>query len=155
MDVLESVLYRLREHDDRAVTVRLRAVRHDLNLLDSAVVDQRAHRGAAAHLVVEALAVLASAGGLASDVAAAAAERLGEPGAAGHGRIYPGMVHDTTDQPDPRVGIACPVPGPHVPGSAAACPGADGRAAGAPDRYPDGPAGDRVAFLDLEHADDD
>jgi hypothetical protein len=165
MDVLESALYQLREHDDRAVTVRLRAVRHDLNLLDSAVVDQRAHRSAAARLVVDALAVLADCGGLASDVAArmeqlryTRMEQLGYSGSADPSgqRIYPAAVHDTTDQPDPHLG---PVRRARVDGADycsvhdldGPCP----HDHATPGRYPAGPEGDALAFADLDRTDDD
>lgn len=132
MDVLERTLEQLREHDDRSRPVRLRALRNAVNLLDAAIVDQGDQRRAAAHVVVDALALLAGCGGLASDVAA----RMdllgydGSPAPSGR-RIYPALVHDTTDQPDPHLGPAAPA------------------------RYPPGPHGDALALADLDDTDDD
>lgn len=131
MDGLEHTLDQLRAHDPRTLAVRLRSLRRRLNLLDTAVVDRRAARGAAAYAVVDALAVLAATGGFASDV-------RGLIGVGGHvhewgsdyrsctcGQRPPGdgrkpLVDDTTDEPDPYLG-----------------PAPDGR----PGRSPAGPAG--------------
>jgi hypothetical protein len=160
MDGLEHALEQLRAHDTRPTPARLRSLRRRLNLIDTAIVDQRAHRVAAAYAVVDALAVLAGAGGLASDVRDVIGERghihewgsdyrscsCGQrPPADDHAvrsartgqPIYPATVHDTIDHPDPYLGPA------------AALDDVTNRVFARPDPYRD------PAFVDAEYTEDD
>lgn len=164
MDRLEHALEELQAYDTRLPFARIRALRHRTGALDAAAADQGAQRLAAAYVVVEALAVLAAAGGRAADVRALIGEgghvhdwgsecrscscgqrppgdarqrAVDTAGGAGRRRIYPALVHDTTDEPDPRLGPARPYQHPE------------------PGRYPAGAEGDALAFADLEHTDDD
>lgn len=142
MDVLESVLDRLRDSDTRPFPDRLRAAQSSLDHALTAILrgdPQGDQRAAAARAVVDALAVLAGTGGLAADVAAADGGVVPAPAADGTGgrrHTEPPAVHDAPADPDRS-------------------PGHDRVGRAHPDRYPDGPAGDWEAFADLEHTDDD
>jgi hypothetical protein len=130
VDGLEHTLEQLRDHDPRLWPVRVRAVARRLSDVADAA-DQDERRRAAAHLVVDALAVLVGAGGLASDVRVLTGDgghvhewpnryrsctcgqrHPADVAAGGAGRrIYPALVHDTADEPDPYLGPAAPRPG--------------------------------------------
>lgn len=157
MDGLEHTLEQLRAHDARLWPVRLRAVARRLTDVADAA-DQDGRRRAAAHLAVDALAVLAGAGGLASDVRVLAGEG--------------GHVHEWRNR---YTSCACGAPPPGDAADRAALRTARASAgvycaahdldgpctyehpapAGAPARYLPGAAGDREAWVDAEYAEDD
>lgn len=143
MDILEHALYRIRAHDTRPLIARRWAAQRDAADVESLDHRQDDQRRAAARLVVDALSVLAACDGLAADVAAAVDDVLGAEQAPSGAYVRPALVHDTADAPDPHLGP--------VRGSTAA----DDAPEPPPGRYPPGPAGDRLAFLDAEHTDDD
>jgi hypothetical protein len=156
VESLEHTLEQLREYDTRSARDRRRAVESALDRTDFASLgDRDDQRRAAARLVVEALAVLAGVGGLASDVRSLMGER-------GHVHDWPNLYRSCTcgrRSPTDRRSVRPRTDGidycsehdldGHCPYFHAF------HAAPAPDRYPAGPDGDRLAWLDTEYATDD
>lgn len=154
MDTLRYTLAQIRDGDTRSRSARIASAWRRVNSLVVDVDGPAAGdvagrcRRAAAHLVVDALAVLAACDGDGGDVTTAAGDLLGgdrsaeaPPGR----RNHPATVHDTTAEPDPHLG-------PVSSGDPAGPAGVDDPD---PGRYPDGPAGDHLAWADLEYTADD
>lgn len=174
MDGLEHALEQLRDHDRRPLGSRLHAVNRDTSRalgIVRAESDPREQRLAAARLVVEALAVLAGCGGVASDVRALI-------GQGGHVHEWHSRYRSCTcgQRPPDDAADAAPTGRPAsadyctTHDTARPCPyfhayrrpvadvsydnlGPHGSTH--PERYSPGPAGDREAWTDLEYTTDD
>jgi hypothetical protein len=151
VDAFEHAFDQLRSYDGRPLTTRVRTLDRRVDEAWAAALISEDHdeqRRVAGCLVADALAVLAAVGGLPCDVQAAVDTRLAAVFAA------PDPPRHTHVQGSRYRSCVCGQPPPGDAADRAAGDAADGTA-GRPGRYPPGPAGDRLALLDLELTDDD